>query len=138
MAREAYAQKQIPAEGKDNVPYLDSRQLANGMLRHMTESFVGEVLGAGGVGGVLENIPFEPAAILVSEATGPFLQLQLPGSAAKVDINMITGAAAGGAIPAATLEADGLYDLALPTGMAPDGDTASVLILGFRDVGGSL
>lgn len=136
--RESYAQKQIPAEGKDAVPYPGWREIVQLLGLHGVEAFVGEVLGAGGVGGVLENIPFEPAVILVSEATGPLLQVQLPGSAAKVDINMITGAAAAVAIPDATLEADGLYDLALPVTIVPDADTASVLILGFRDSNGSI
>lgn len=138
MARESYAQKQIPAQGKDRVPYPDHRQLANGMLALMTEAFVGEVLGAGAAGGDLAGIPFEPAVILLSEGTGPILQLQVPGSSAKVDVNMISGAPAGTAIPAAVLQGDGTYTLSLPTGLAPDGDTVSLLILGFRDTQGSL
>lgn len=136
--RESYAQKQIPAEGKDAVPYPTWRELIQLVGRHGAEMFVGEIVGAAGAGGTLEDIPYEPAAILVSEATGPLLQVQLPGSAAKVDINMVTGAVAAVAIPDATLEADGLYDLALPVTIVPDGDTATVVIIGFRDVGGSL
>jgi mannose/fructose/N-acetylgalactosamine-specific phosphotransferase system component IIC len=59
------------------------------------------------------------------------LQLQLPGSAAKVDINMISGAVASTAIPNATQEADGTWTIALPVALAPSGDTVSAWCLGF-------
>jgi len=130
MPRDNYAQSQIPTS-QDSVPYADHREIAQGLGRHMTDSFVGEVVGAGGAGGDLTGIPFEPAVIYLSEATGPSLQLQLPGSAAKVDINLITGAAAGTAVPDATQEADGTWTIALPTALAPDGDTVSAWCLGF-------
>jgi hypothetical protein len=138
MSRESYGEKQIPAAGHESPPYIDQREIINKFLRHGVESFMGEILGAGGAGGSLTGIPFEPAAILISDAAVPLGQLQFPGSAGKVDINLITLAAAGAAIPAATLQADGTYTLALPTGLAPDGNTVSVLIIGWRDVNGSL
>lgn len=130
MPRDNYAQSQIPTS-QEAVPYADHREIAQGLGRHMTDSFVGEVVGAGGVGGPLAGIPFEPAVIYLSEATGPSLQLQLPGSAAKVDINLITGAAASTAVPNATQEVDGTWTIDLPTALAPDGDTVSAWCLGF-------
>ena len=130
MPRDNYAQSRIPTS-QDSVPYADHREIAQGLGKHMTDSFVGEVVGAGGAGGNLTGIPFEPAVIVLSEATGPSLQLQLPGSAAKVDINMILGSAAAAAIPDATQETDGTWTIALPTALAPDGDTVSAWCLGF-------
>jgi hypothetical protein len=131
--RDTYAETQIPAAGHESPPYIDQREIVNKFGLLYTEAFVGEILGAGGAGGSLANIPFQPAVIVLSEATGPLLQLQVPGSGGAVDINMITGAAAGAAIPAAVKQADGTYTLSLPTGLVPDGDTASLLILGFRE-----
>jgi hypothetical protein len=136
--RQQYAQSQVPTQGKDAVPYPTWLEIANKMFKHGAEAFVGEILGAAGAGGSLANIPFEPAVIVASDAAVPLLQAQLPGSAAKVDIDMITGAAAAAAIPAAVQQPDGTWTLTLPTGLAPDGNTVSLLILGFRDVGGSL
>ncbi len=138
MARQSYAETQIPAEGKDAVPYPDWRQIAFRMFTHAVDAFVGEILGAAAAGGDLAGIPFEPAAIVLSEATGPLIQLQIPASGGKLDINLVTGVAAGTAIPAAVQQPDGTWTLSLPTGLVPDGDTASLLILGFRDVAGGL
>ncbi len=129
MPRDNYAQSQIPTS-QDAVPYATNREIAQGLGRHMTDSFVGEVVGDGGTVD-LTGIPFDPAVIYLSEATGPSLQLQLPGSAGKVDINLISGAAAGTAIPDATQEADGTWTIALPVALAPSGDTVSAWCLGF-------
>jgi hypothetical protein len=98
--------------------------------------YAGEVVGAGGAGGVLSGIPFEPAVLLMSEATGPLLQWMLPGSSGQVDINGITGAAAAAAPVVAADGAD--WKVTLPTGIAPDGDTVSVLCVGLPKAGGSL
>ena len=136
--RQSYAQDQVPTQGKDAIPYPSWLEIVQKIMKHGAEAFVGEVLGAGGAGGDLAGIPFEPAVIVLSENTGPLLQLQVPGSAGKVDINMISGAAAGTAIPAAVQQPDGTWTLSLPTGLVPDGDTASLVILGVRQVGGSL
>ncbi len=136
--RTSYAQSQIPAEGKDSVPYATHRDIVQGLLALLPEKYVGEIVGAGGAGGSLTGIPFEPATIEISDAAVPLLQKQFPGSSGKVDVNQITGAAAAAAIPAATLQPDGTYTLALPTGLAPDGNTVTVEITGFRDVQGGL
>jgi hypothetical protein len=116
MPRDNYAQSQIPTS-QDAVPYADHREIAQGLGRHMTDSFVGEVVGDGGDVD-LTGIPFEPAVIYLSEATGPSLQLQLPGSA-------------GTAIPNATQEVDGTWTITLPVALAPSGDTVSAWCLGF-------
>lgn len=136
--RESAAFAAVPAKGSESVPYPTHREIVSGLLKHLTEAFVGEVVGAGGAGGDLAGIPFEPAVIVLSEGTGPILQAQLPGSAGAVDVNLITGAPAGTAIPAAVKQMDGTWTLSLPTALAPDGDTVSLLILGFREMAGSL
>ena len=134
MSRTTYSEAQIPT-GAQDVPYATQRDIATKFGKHTTEAFVGEVVGAGGAGGDLTGIPFDPAIVLISEATGPALQLQVPGSAGDVDINMITGAAAGTAIPAAVAQANGTWTISLPTGLAPNGDTVSCVCLGFREDG---
>jgi hypothetical protein len=133
MARTTYAEAQIPT-GAEDVPYATQHDIATKFGKHITEAFVGEVTGAGGAGGDLTGIPFDPAIVLISEATGPLLQLQVPGSSGDVDINMITGAAAGTAIPAAVASGS-TWTISLPTGLAPDGDVVSVVCLGFREDG---
>ena len=50
---------------------------------------------------------------------------------------MITGAAAAAAVTVAAV-GDGTYNITVPTGVAPDGDTVTMVVTGFRDVGGSL
>ena len=137
MARQSYAESIVPAAGKDAIPYRDQRELANGSLRHAMDGYCGQVLGAGGAGGSLAGIPFEPMEIIVSEATGPTLVLQVRASSGDVNINMITGAA-NASLPVVSQAVDGSWTIALPTALAPDGDTATVLVHGYRDIAGSL
>jgi hypothetical protein len=138
--RDSAAVAAIPARGADSVPYATHRELAQGLLKHLTESFAGFILGAGGVGGSLLGIPFQPTAILLMDTTTPLLQLMAPTTPAGTfkHVNVATAAAAAVAIPAATKAVDGTWTQTLPTTLAPDGVTVTLLILGFRDVGGSL
>lgn len=138
MARGSAAEAQIPANGAQSVPYVDHRELVNGLFAHVGEVFVAEGVGAGGAGVEITGIPFEPGVILLSENTGPLLQLQFPTAGGKVDINMISGAAAGAAIAAAVQQPDGTWNIQLTTAQAPDGDTASLVCFGVRDVAGGL
>ena len=137
MPRESVAQLKIPATGSDSVPYPDFRQLLQGNLLHGVEAFVAEVLGAGGVGGTFV-CPFEPAFVLISEVTGPLIQAQFPGSSGTVGINLVDGTAAAADATYTAVDVDDKsqgFTIALPTGVAPDGDTATVLCFGFRDAG---
>ena len=138
MARVSAAEAQIPATGAASVPYATHRELVNGLFAHSAEAFVAEGVGAGGAGVEITGIPFEPAVIVLSENTGPLLQLQFPTAGGKVDINAITGAAAGEAIAAAVQQPDGTWSIQLTTTLAPDGDTASLICFGVRDVAGGL
>jgi hypothetical protein len=108
-------------------------------MGHAAECFIGQVLGAGGAGGTLEGVPFEPAVIIVSEATGPTLTLSVRGGllAADVEVLMTTGAVNAN-VPVVSQDGEGDWDVALPTALAPDGDTATVVIWGVRDTNGGL
>ena len=138
--RDSAAVAAIPAKGSESVPYATHRELAQGTFKHQTESYAGIILGAGAAGGSLAGIPFQPTAILLTETATPKLQAMVPTSPAGTfkHVNLITGATAAVAIPAATKQPDGTWTQTLPTTLAPDGVTVTLLILGFRDVGGSL
>jgi len=136
--RSSYAESQIPVDGKTAIPYADRREMA-GQFRHGAESFVGEVTGAGGVGGVLRAIPFEPAVVDVYTPSVPLGTRSMPGSAARVNVNLITLAPA--AVPVAIAADDlnpGKWKITLTTAQVPDAALATVVCTGFRQVGGSL
>lgn len=139
MARQSFAEQQIPSSGSAAVPYPTHRELANGVMKHASDMFVGEILGAGGVGGVLSGIPFEPAMVEIFEPVAPLMQRRMPGSAGAININTITGAAAGTPIAVAVDDvAVPSWKVTLPVGLAPNGRTVTVVCYGFRDIGGSL
>ncbi len=131
MARASFANTHIPP-ATESVPYGTNQELTNGLFGYMTESFVAEVVGAGGVGGSFV-CPFEPATIEVSEVTGPTLNKQYPGSSGPIAIDLIDGTA-GVLSAVAPVDADDLsqgFTVTLLTALAPDGDTATVLCQGF-------
>lgn len=138
--RETHAGLQADGfQGRTDVPYAQRAEIANALLRHATETFVGQVVGAGGAGGAIVNVPFEPSIILMSEATGPTLSLLVRGGglAADVAVDMVLGGV--NATPAVVTQVGpGDWTVTLDTAEAPDGDTATVVILGFKQAGGSL
>jgi len=141
MAREAWMDSQVPATGAGGIPYKDNRELINGVLRHMPEMFLGQVLGAGGIGGVLAGIPFEPATIEIINADGSapaFTKYAYPG-----------GVGTGVQILAATLDATAEapvlaqvgpndWTATLDVADAPNAETVTVIVHGFRDIAGGL
>lgn len=136
--RDAHKEKQVPTTGAERIPYSTAEQIARGYLKHMTESFVGQITGAGGAGGTLADIPFEPAVVVLVNP-GTLFQLSMPISGGRISINAISGAAAGTATPAATQDpTTKKWSLALPTGLAPDGDPVHVLCFGVSDIDGGL
>jgi hypothetical protein len=138
MARASAAEIAIPANGAESVPYPTHRELVGSLFLHGAEVFVGKVLGAGGAGGNVD-VPFDPAIVLVSEATGSTLRMLMPGGVAEAEIDMVTGAAATG-ITVTTRDPGPPVvnaNVALATALAPDGDTATVICIGARDVNGS-
>lgn len=139
MARKSFAELQLPTSGAQSVPYPTYRAVASKYLSHSTDSYVGEVTGAGGVGGSLRGIPFQPAIVDVYEPVAPLAQRQIPGSAGAIDINLITGAAAAAAIVVAVDDPTvPSWRVNLVAGIAVNGRVVHVVCQGFRDQGGSL
>lgn len=139
MARKSFAEQQLPSRGADATPYPDHREIASKYLAHGTDTYVGEVTGAGGVGGVLSGIPFQPAIVEIFDTTVPLAQKQVPGSAGAVDVNLITGAAAAHALAVASDDATvPSWKVTLDVNLAPNGHVVHVVCYGFPDRGGSL
>ena len=137
MGRSSYAESQSVGRGVNGVPYSDHKEIAN-TLRHAAEVFVGNVTGAGGVGGVLSGIPFEPAIIDLYEPAGPVMQRDLPGAGGtRVKVNLITGAAAATAFVIAT-DGPGFWKVTFAVGHIANAAVATIVCTGFRSVGGSL
>lgn len=134
--RQSYAETQIPA-GVADVPYPDHHKIVRGLGRHMTEMYAGEVTGAGGAGGSLLNVPFEPAMVRVvrPHATTSILNLTIFAASATTSVNEKDGTVGTNATK--TKVADGNWTVGLPTGIAPDGVTVQVIVHGFADAGGS-
>lgn len=127
MARSSYRGSNIPS-GIDSPIYLDAHQIAKGVGAALGEAFIGQVTGAGGAGGSFV-CPFEPGVMVVSEETGPTLELHVHASTGDVEVSMITGAASANAVTV-TAVGDGTFTVALPTALAPDADVATVVCLG--------
>jgi len=137
MARSTYAERQNSVRGTAGVPYADRAESAEAM-RHAAEVFVGTVTGAGGVGGVLSGIPFEPAIVDLYEPAAPVMQRDLPGVAgARVKVNLITGAAAATAFVIAPDTAPNTWKVTFAVGHIANAAVATIVCTGFRPVGGS-
>lgn len=137
--RQSHAELQIPSRGADAVPYPTHREVVQKYMAHGAEMFVGEVTGAGGVGGSLRAIPFQPAVVEIFDTSVPLAQKQIPGSTAAVDVNLITGAAAAHAIVvAADDSAVPNWRVNLDVNLAPNAHVVTVVCYGFRNAGGSL
>lgn len=135
MARASSARLSIPT-AVEQVPYSTPRELVQGLFKHGSEVFCAEVVGAGAAGGSFV-CPFEPATIEVTEVTGPILNKQYPGSSGAIAIDLIDGTA-GVLSTVAPVDADDLslgFTVTLPTTLAPDGDTATVICTGFSGEG---
>lgn len=136
MARETA--REVAIQDSVATPiYQDQRQIVRGLGAHLTEMYAAKVVGAGGAGGSITEVPFEPAVIEVYEPTGPTMVKSIFAADGAVHIDAITGAA-NATPPTKTQVGEGNWTVGLPTALAPDGDTATVLIYGFRDVAGSL
>ena len=139
MARESFAQLQIPS-GVASVPYPDHRQLVQGHLAHGAEMFMAQVVGAGGAGGSFV-CPFEPAVVEVYEPTGPTIAKSMFVAGGAVHVNGISGAVNATPPTVAAVDANDKsqgFTVGLPTALAPDADTATVICYGFRDTNNSL
>jgi len=142
MARETFRESAIPT-GVQSPVYLDARQITRGLGQHLPEAFVGQVTGAGGAGGTLAGVPFDPAVVEVVNEAGA-----IPTWTKHV---MLTGGAIGIAVAAAAADATATaptitrvagppvtFSVALTTGVAPDAELVTVICYGVRDVNGGL
>jgi hypothetical protein len=131
----------IPASGAEGVPYFERRELINGVLAHSAEMFIGQVLGAGGVGGELTEVPFEPAVIEIINEAGATPTWTKHVNLGSGFIGLAVAAAAADATanaPTLTEVGDNDWTVGLVTGDAPDGETVTVICYGARDVNGGL
>lgn len=139
MARDTWNESTIPANGAEQVPYKDNRELVNGSLRHMGEAFLAQGTGAGGAGFSILNVPFEPAVIVALNPAGaaPAVHHSV-FSPTPAHTTTILAVAANATPPVLTQVGDQDWTVAIPTAMAPDGEVVTLLIYGVRDIGGSL
>ena len=138
--RESYAESQMP-EAVESPKYLDAKQIVRGLGRHLTESFMGVVTGAGGAGGSIVNVPFEPAIVRVVNAGGAtpaVAESFFPDGDTARHVLVTAAVALNANPPVLTQVGENDWTVALPTQLAPDGEEVVVHIIGFRPVGGSL
>jgi hypothetical protein len=142
MARETYAEAQIPATGAEDVPYADHRAIARGLMGHATECFVGQVTGAGGAGGDLAGIPFEPAVVeIINEAGAAPAYTKYVMLGTPIGVQIILGALDATSEAPAVAEVAGppkTWTLTLDTADAPDAEVATVIVYGVHDTDGGL
>ena len=138
--RSSYAAQQIPASGSVDVPYVDQRTLVQGILRHSAEKYVQKITGAGGAGGSIAAVPFQPAIVeAINQAGGaPAYYKSVFASDAAIHMSVILATAANATPPVLTDNGDGTWKVALPTAMAPDGEVVTVVITGVNDIAGGL
>jgi hypothetical protein len=130
---------QIPT-GVERPVYQDSRDIVRGFGQHIPEMFIGQVTGAGGAGGSLLNVPFEPILMeVINEAGATATWHKFVNFGTPIGIS-IAAAAADGTANAPTVTRVGANDftVALNTTVAPDAEVCTVICYGIRDVNGSL
>jgi len=143
MARESYIESQIDDNSPSAQPqYLDVRQIARGLGQHLGEFFMGQVTGAGGAGGDLAGIPFNPAVVLIINEAGAAPALTVYSMlGTPIGVQIILGALDATSEAPVVAEVAGppvTWTATLNTADAPDAEVATVLCFGFRDVNGSL
>lgn len=139
MTRETARETAIETPAQTPI-YQDQKQIVRKLGAHLTESFVGKVTGAGGAGGSLLNVPFEPAEVIcINQAGGtPTWFHSVFASDAAIHMSIAAAAAANANPPVLTKVGAGDWTIALPTQMAPDAEVVTVVVRGHRDVAGSL
>lgn len=138
--REQYSDSQIPTS-EQQIPLPDHSRVARVLGKHVSEKFMGTVLGAGGVGGSLLHCPFQPAIVRVINALGATPRVSesfFPTGKTAQHVSTILAVALNANPPVLTRAAQNDWTVALPTQLAPDGETVVVEITGFRDLDGSL
>lgn len=129
-------------EPVETVPYQDQRELVRRLGAHLPEAFMGQVTGAGGAGGSLLNVPFQPALIeVINEggATPTWHKFAYPDGGSALGVSVAAAAADGTSnAPTLTQVGAGNWTIALNTTVAPDAEVCTVIVYGFKVVAGSL
>jgi hypothetical protein len=105
MPRESYAQSQLPARGRDAVPYPDYKTLVDGLLLRTSEARSGGVTGTGAAIDV--TLDFDPAVVILINRTAPCLVIKLPGMATSSSLKAVTAGTLSFAASTCTLGAVG-------------------------------
>lgn len=138
--RESHAEGAIPTSVESPV-YLDAQQIARGLGRHMTETFLAQDVGASGGGFDIVNVPFEPALVVAINPAGAAPALwhsAFPAGGTAHHTVTILAVAASATPPVLVKVADNDWTVEIPTAMAPDAEVVTVLIYGVREGNGSL
>jgi hypothetical protein len=143
MAREQFADSTIPENGAAQVPYKDNRELINGTLKHTAEVFIGQVTGAGGAGGTLAGVPFDPAMIeTINEAgAAPSNSKYAMLATGAIGVQIILGALDATSEAPVVTRVPGppvSFDILIDVADAPDAEVTTVICTGARDIGGGL
>ena len=77
MARESYAQTQLPETGKTDVPYPDYHKIVQGLGAHQAEVFYGTVTCEDPIAALDVELPFDPAHVIVLRMTEAAAPVQL-------------------------------------------------------------
>jgi hypothetical protein len=142
MARETFMEAQIPT-GVESPVYLDARQISRGLSQHLPEAFIGQVTGAGGAGGTLSGVPFDPAVVeIINEAgaTPQWAKYVFLGSG-TIGLSVVLAAADATANAPTVTRVPGppvTFDVGVVTADAPDAEVVTVICYGMRDVNGGL
>ena len=132
MARETFADTQIPASGQAGVPYPDYQKIVRGLFQHGAEMVAGTVTGTGSAL-VVDELPFDPAAVIVWNQTDPGLFVHLPSFTAAhmaklTDAPALTHATTNG-ITLGTKE----FTIGADADMNAAADVLHWVAFGFRD-----
>lgn len=138
MARETAREVAIQ-EATETPIYQDQKQIVRQLGAHLSEAYIAQGTGAGGVGFDIENVPFEPAVITAINQGGatPAVHHSV-FSPTPAHATVAAAAAANATPPTLTQVGEGDWTVTVPVGMAPNGEVVTLLIYGVRDVAGGL
>jgi hypothetical protein len=124
--------------------YQDQTDIVRKLGAHLAEKVMVQGTGAAGAGFTITGLPFEPAeieAINEAGATPALHKWVYPDGGSALGVSIAAAAADGTAnAPGITRQAGPpvTWDVAVNTTIAPDTEVVTLLITGFRVVGGSL
>jgi len=135
MPREQFAETQIPAQGKDEVPYPSWREIARRLLSHGAEMFFGTVEGTGALITVA-GLPFDPACVILLNVDGLAWAVKTPNMASADSVKFITAGTMSVAVAAVTLGTK-QFTIGADADLNVAAETIHWIAFGARDVDGS-